>query len=163
METKNTLLIAGTGRSGTTAFRKMVESHPDVCSVPEWRYMTDPCGLVEFFLIARSGNPFMQDQAYRRLEDLFNKITDNSFSKRLIQKAFGGTGVSGKRFTFPYASKVPDKTLPGFNNLVHAFMEDLQVFTWNGQYEGSNFLQKNLNVFSLTNIIIAKIVGSPSH
>lgn len=148
MEAKNTLLIAGTGRSGTTAFRKMVESHPDVCSVPEWRFMTDPCGLVEFLLIARSGNPFMQDQAFRRLQGFFQKIMDDSFPKRLTRKVLGDATVFGRRLTFPYANDVPEKILPGFNNLAHAFLEDLQVFTWKGQYAGTNFLQKNLNVFT---------------
>ena len=80
------LLIGGTGRSGTTIFRKIIELHPDVATIPEWRLLTDPEGIIEYLLLIEQGNPFMLDQAFRRLEKLFDDLQHSSFISRLISR-----------------------------------------------------------------------------
>ena len=151
MDPKPTLLIAGTGRSGTTAFRKMVESHSRVCSIPEWRYLTDPRGLVEFISIARCGNPFIIDQAYKRLSSLFKEILRSKSRYKIFNRVMQLLPQNKRRLTLPYLGTSPETELPGITNLINQLLADLSCFEWEGQYAGTGFLNRKTNVYIVPN------------
>lgn len=86
MSNKPVMLIGGTGRSGTTILAKMFSQHPDVATLPEWRLLTDPGGIVEFLTIAENGNPFCIDQAYRRLDIFLKRLGSKNYVSRALVK-----------------------------------------------------------------------------
>jgi hypothetical protein len=135
------LLIGGTGRSGTTIFRKIVELHPDVATIPEWRLLTDPEGIIEYLLLIEQGNPFMLDQAFRRLEKLFDDLQHSSFISRLISRFNKIDKISTRRITNRYYGIDADKMYPGFKQAANILFEELADFHWYGQYAGMKFGQ----------------------
>jgi hypothetical protein len=131
------LLIGGTGRSGTTIFRKIMELHPDIATIPEWRILTDPNGIIEYLTIIKKGNPSMCDQAFRRLRDMLKDVANPSYLSRFIIKFFAKYElISPYRLTSRYYSISAEKELPGFSRIANVLLESLTDFQWKGQYAG---------------------------
>lgn len=136
------LLIGGTGRSGTTIFRKVMECHPDIATVPEWRILTDPGGIVEYLTVLRQGNPSMCDQAYRRLCLLLKDVPHSAFFSRVVSRFFPKLeSLSPRRLTWRYSTMSAEKDLPGFSVIADDLLHALANFFWHGQYAGLQFGQ----------------------
>lgn len=135
------LLIGGTGRSGTTIFRRIMEGHPDVATIPEWRILTDPDGIVEYLTVLELGNPSMCDQAYRRLMRLFKDVAIPSYWSRVMNIFSSLEFRSSHRLTWRYSMMMADRELPGFSRLVNGLLRSLVDFQWRGQYAGLQFGQ----------------------
>ena len=155
------LLIGGTGRSGTTIFRKIIEIHPDVATIPEWRLLTDPDGVIEYLILLDSGNPFMLDQAFRRLEKLFDDLQHSSFISRFISRFNKIDRISTRRITSRYYGINADKIYPGFKDAANIMFEGLADFHWYGQYAGMK-LGQSKNVTGIVGDLerAEQIVGS---
>ena len=135
------LLIGGSGRSGTTILRKIVEIHPDVVVLPEFRLLTDPDGIVEYLLLLEDGNPFMLDQAFRRLELMFDDLQRTSIISKIISRFNYIDRNCRHRVTNRYFSMNAEKLLPGFRDAANSFLEELADFHWHGEYAGMKFGQ----------------------
>lgn len=130
------LLIGGTGRSGTTIFRKVIECHPQVATVPEWRLLTDPDGIVEYLMLLENGNPFMADQAYRRLAKLLKDLEGGDLWSRVVSRFRTLDEVSPWRITSRYFGVAAKRVLPNFSVMAAELLEELADFHWRGQYSG---------------------------
>ena len=135
------LLIGGTGRSGTTIFRKMLERHPDIATVPEWRILTDPDGIIEYLTLLQKGNPSMCDQAHRRLHRLLKDVAQPAFLSRVIHRFPKLESFSPCRLTWRYSTMTAERELPGFSLMVTELLHSLVDFQWHGQYAGLKFGQ----------------------
>lgn len=135
------LLIGGTGRSGSTIFRRVMESHPAVATVPEWRILTDPGGIVEYLTILERGNPAMCDQAYRRLSGVVRDLARSDLISRIVERFVKVEFLNPRRLTRRYASIMAERGLPGFSVAAEAMLERLIEFKWRGQYAGLQFWQ----------------------
>jgi hypothetical protein len=135
------LLIGGTGRSGTTIFRKLMERHPDVATVPEWRFLTDPGGIVEYLTVLKQGNPYMCDQAYRRLCRLLKDVAQPAFLSRIVNRFSKLQSHSPCRLTWRYSTMTAERELPGFSLMMDKLLHSLVDFHWYGQYAGLQFGQ----------------------
>lgn len=141
------LLIGGTGRSGTTVLRTLIERHRDVASVPEWRFISDPDGLLEFLKVTELENPFCNDQAHRRLESLFRDISRSSFGSRAMMRFMPLLEqASPWRLTARAHGTVGPRVLPNFSELSENFLNDLVRFKWSGHYAGMRRWQKKSEV-----------------
>jgi hypothetical protein len=146
------LLIGGTGRSGTTIFRKIIEQHPDVATIPEWRLLTDPEGIVEYLKILENGNPFMLDQAYRRLVRFISDLQEPHYFSRLLSHFEIFENMGSYRLTSRYFGVNAEKSLPGFCKLSSEFLEALVDFRWYGQYAGLKQFQNKEIVHVIENV-----------
>ena len=129
------ILITGTGRSGTTILKKIFEKHPDIASVPEWRVLTDPGGIIEFLTILELGNPFQIDQSYKRLLKAVKQISNdnkayvylnillskfNNYTKNKLDQSYANLTVKNQSTNFKYLS----------NN----YLKSLIKYEWDGDY-----------------------------
>ena len=109
--------ITGSGRSGTTILKKIFEKHPSIASVPEWRILTDPGGIIEFLNILKLGNPFLIDYSYKRLIKTLKHISNdnktyiylnillsklNRFTKIKIDQSYANLSVNNQSTNFKY-------------------------------------------------------------
>ncbi|EDY85643.1 hypothetical protein GP5015_431 [gamma proteobacterium HTCC5015] len=148
------LLIGGSGRSGTTVLCRAFGCHPDISNVPEWRFMTDPGGVVDFYSGLKYGpwTPFKYHEEVIRLEKNLSKIQKRgllgsvlgaSLLKRLFFKFFG-INVSPK-----YARTDASAYSPNFGKIKNQFIESLVDFKSPGYWVGSKFLSKAELSFAL--------------
>lgn len=147
---KPVLLISGTGRSGTTIFRKVMEQHPLVATVPEWRFLTDPGGIIEYLTLLDNGNPFIVDQAFRRLSRLFGELQNIDILSRFISKFNILAKSVPFKTTNAYYNMPAERVLPGFSVMVEELLRNLVDFHWHGEYMGMKRGQKK---------IVAGVVG----
>ena len=127
--------ITGSGRSGTTILKKIFEKHPSIASVPEWRILTDPGGIIEFLNILKLGNPFLIDYSYKRLIKTLKHISNdnktyiylnillsklNRFTKSKIDQSYANLSVNNQSTNFKYLS----------NN----YLKSLIKYEWEGDY-----------------------------
>lgn len=141
------ILIGGTGRSGTTILRKIIESHKDVATIPEWRFLSDPDGILEYLYILENSNPFSIDQAYRRLRSLFIDITDASVISKIIAKFSYLESKSSIRLTQRGYGNFSSQKIPNIQALIEEYLESLKQFEWSGQYAGLKRFQSRKNIF----------------
>ena len=82
---KNTLLIGGTGRSGTSILNRIFSNHPDITDIPEWRFLTDPDGIIDFYNSSRFWSPYHYDIRLKRLESLLYSVNNGSSFHRIFK------------------------------------------------------------------------------
>ena len=96
MNNNNTLLIGGSGRSGTTILSRIFAQHPDICIAPEFRFLIDPDGIIDFYsTVFQSWSPYHFDFKVKRLEenirtrcvlDMLNKKKKEKKRKRYLKR-----------------------------------------------------------------------------
>ncbi len=144
----NIIFIGGTGRSGTTVVRKILERHSQVVALPfESRFISDPDGIVDFYRVYTANwSPYLADRRIKRLEAfLLSLAKANNFHKflnKMIQ-------VINKRSLIispkAYADWELEKYIPNFEKYVRELISELYEFTfpaiWRGT-EGYTFSPK---------------------
>ncbi len=83
----------------------------------------------------------MLDQAFRRLEVLFDDLQHSSFLSRFISRFNKIDKGCNRRITSRYFGVNAEKMLPGFKTVAKYFLEELVDFHWYGQYAGLKFGQ----------------------
>lgn len=79
-----TILIGGTGRSGTNILKDILSSHPKTFAFPfETRFTIDPDGIADFIkTYNESWSPYIIDRKIKRLHKLLNELGSLSSKKR---------------------------------------------------------------------------------
>lgn len=140
-------LIGGTGRSGTTVLAKILALHPALADVPEWRFLVDPDGLMDFYAAFKgSWSPYLYDVKLRRLTRLLRRVGRHRRLSRVWDLVVRSTRVNrlvGRHLVAPYASINVSQHCPRFQRFVDALLEDLGGFRYEGDWVGSELLQRS--------------------
>lgn len=159
-------MIGGTGRCGTTILRDIFRNHPDVATVPEWRFMVDPDGLLDFYsTFLACWSPYLYDVKLKRLESLLRKIGRNNYIGAVSSYSQKKIGLRQKlpyRLAGAYSEVLyVKKYCPDYSMLVKELINDLNEFSYKGQWFGKKFLWKNEFKYGSTgkNRDIAKKIG----
>lgn len=144
--------MGGTGRSGTKLLRRLVGRHPDVFEAPEWRFMIDPGGLVDFYAsLDRVWSPLIFDRRYKELERLLHRVADASLPMKLytrLIKHFELQRFFGRSIIPAYAGIQAELYCPGFNELVKELLLCLKEFDFPGRWVGSELFSRNSFAFA---------------
>ena len=140
------LLIGGSGRSGTTILCRAMGRHPDVTDVPEWRFTTDPDGVIDFYTQATTGlqSPFHYDIRIKRLQALLRhvatqgRMTSPLGSSRVRQWS---ARTLGRNLAAPYARTQATDYSPNFATLSQQLIDDLTTFAFRGYWVGMHPLE----------------------
>lgn len=143
-------LIGGTGRSGTKILKWTFQNHPDFKTVPkigEWRLITDPGGIVDFYNSLNAGwSPYYYDVKLRRLKKLLEQVGRvdrlNILYEAFLQKS-GIQKVFPYHLTQRYIGVNLKKHCPGYQNYVNQLVNNLTQFQYRAAWDASEFLQKN--------------------
>jgi len=136
MEPFNILLIGGSGRSGTTILSKIMSMHPNISNVPEFRYLIDPDGIIDFYNSAGEWSPYQYDLKLKRLEALLKDVARTDFISNMI--AYGTyvfRNFSWKLRPRYWGVSVSDYC-PNFKNNVDELIHNLTDFSFNGNWIG---------------------------
>lgn len=137
---RNIVLIGGTGRCGTTVLRRMLARHPDVAAVPEWRFMVDPGGVIDFCASSVSTwSPLMFDDRLRRLRFVLESVQEKSAAVRLYRRAIHRLGLSrwgGRGLDVAYGAIDAQRFSPHFGELADRLLRELSVFSYQCQWTG---------------------------
>ena len=152
--------IGGSGRSGTTILRRLLGTQLGVLEIPEWRFLLDPDGLLDFSNgLEKSWTPALYDRKLKRLKSLLCKVQSNSgfinIYRRLIYK-LGLSVVLNRYLDVAYGAVDVNQLCPSFNKHVQEMTSSLVGFSYNSVWTGSHFLENN-NMYFLDPIEINKI------
>lgn len=149
---RSVCLIGGSGRSGTTILREIFAKHPDVVTVGEMRFLTDPDGVLDFFgTFISSWDPYLYDLRVRRLIVLLQAIgRRRPFMRKVWLRINNRLGMS-KRFPFIFVPRYVDVCLvddcPDYFKLVDQLAHKLIDFTYSGRWIGSQLLERNALIY----------------
>lgn len=135
------LLIGGSGRSGTTILCRAMGLHPEVTDVPEWRFTTDPDGVIDFYAQSVSGlqSPFHFDVRLKRLQHLLNKVARRSRAGAVLGSARFRQAAStrvGRNLSPAYARTNALDFSPNFERFAEKLIADLTSFAYRGYWVG---------------------------
>ena len=113
MSNQNFFLIGGGGRSGTTILSKIFSKHSQFAVVPEWRFVIDPDGLLDFLSsVVNSWTPYIYSLKLQRLETLLSDVEKNikaAWFFKLLEKLNKNFIKSRFNLTFRYSKIEADK------------------------------------------------------
>ncbi|MGM0608940.1 MAG: sulfotransferase family protein [Candidatus Muiribacteriota bacterium] len=143
-------LIGGTSRSGTKILKWAFKHHPDFKTIPnigEWRIITDPDGIVDFYNSLNAGwSPYYFDTKLRRLKRIL-KLVGRVDRLNILYEAF--LQKSGIQKFFPYHLSQRyigvnlQKHCPGYKKHVNQLIENLTQFKYRACWDASRFGQRN--------------------
>jgi hypothetical protein len=145
----NNLVIGGSGRSGTTILAKIFSEHPEFVIVPEWRFLIDPGGVLDFYIgVKNLWTPYIYDKKLNDLINVMNNIKRKNylFVNKLDSKL-------KKHFNIrigllpQYSTINPYHVSPNFKEIVNSFLNELVGFKYNCQWSGSKFLEKTVVLY----------------
>lgn len=141
------LLIGGTGRSGTTILNRLLAQHPTIADVPEWRFVTDPDGILDFLTSLETWNPYKAHRQWQRLESLLRACERSDWLTRgfaALERAFPGMS----RCLRPaYAGIGASRFCPSFGRLADELLEKLSVFGFQGWWIGTAWGERKQMVY----------------
>jgi len=150
----NFLIIGGTGRSGTTILSKIFKSHPEFASVPEWRFLIDPDGIIDFYQSVKySWSPYLYNIKLKRLDKILKNISHSSKYYRYWRKI---NKILDKYFSFnynlipQYSSINTKKYSPNFKEISKDLIEGLKSFKYQTYWSGSVFLDSKNQYYKTT-------------
>ena len=135
------MLIGGSGRSGTTILCRTFARHPQVSDVPEWRFTTDPDGVVDFYTQCTQGvqSPFHFDVRIKRLESLLRAVASRGPVDALLgsSRVRRAASTALRRNPAPmYARTAAGAFSPNFEALSRQFIDRLTSSTYDGYWVG---------------------------
>lgn len=142
MGNKNVLLIGGTGRSGTTILNRIFSSHPNVTDVPEWRFLIDPDGIIDFYKSAMQWSPYHYDVKLNRLEKLLSAVYKRNTLAASLDKLLRILKISQffpVKISPRYAAINIRKHCPDFDEHAQELLSNLQKFKFAGSWIGAPF------------------------
>ncbi len=147
-----TILIGGTGRSGTNILKEIIGNHSEVCLLPfEYRFIIDPSGIVDFYNSIRSSwSPYFSDHKIKELENFLKNLSHRNYIKYIISKIIKiidkkGLLISPERYTEWELSK----WIPDYDKYVDELIENLKDFKYRGIWPGTrSFSVKNRIFFT---------------
>lgn len=149
----NFFLIGGTGRSGTTILCRAFGQHPGFTDVPEWRFMTDPDGIIDFSRHSdmELDSPFHYDRRVKRLDNLLRSIGGRSvpsrfLGTRIVRKI--ASSISNRNLSPAYARTNADFYSPNFDQYRIELIANLRDWTYEGYWIGMEFLESTRISFS---------------
>lgn len=150
MASNNICLIGGSGRSGTTILSRIFSKHPQITAVPEWRYLIDPDGIIDFYTNCESWSPYHYDLKVKRLHRLLRKVSRRNLISTIdvlprVSKFITNLPVN---FRPRYLNICTKKYCSDFKQLADHLIEQLIAFSFNGYWTGMPALQKNRIVYS---------------
>ncbi|WP_198264127.1 sulfotransferase family protein [sulfur-oxidizing endosymbiont of Gigantopelta aegis] len=132
-------LIGGSGRSGTTIVSKMFAKHPDLTDVPEWRFLIDPDGIIDFLNNSDFWSPYHYDVYIKRLNALLLKTAKSSWYDKLLryidEQIFIKTHFKFK-VTAAYSGVSVSKISPQFLFHVENLITQLNQFQYKARWIG---------------------------
>ncbi|NQV53853.1 MAG: sulfotransferase [Flavobacteriales bacterium] len=136
----DTLFITGTGRSGTNILKKIMSRHSAIASLPfEYRFIIDPDGVIDFYRSYPAlWSPYRADKQIKRLENFLRSLSVVDASKAANTETAKTKDPTGLAYTPPpYAGWELSKWIPGYANLIDAFINDIRLFSYSGVWPGS--------------------------
>lgn len=143
-------LIGGTGRCGTSLLSDIFANHPDVATVPEWRFMIDPDGILDYINNVSVWSPYHVDIRIKRLEELlcalgsgnlFLKVA-NRFTRKYLE------GITANKLSKKYLGIDATKYSPNFLKLSDELISKLYNKQFNGYWIGMPFWAKKQIYYS---------------
>lgn len=136
----NIIFIGGTGRSGTTVVRKVLERHSQVVALSfESRFISDPDGVVDFYTTySANWSPYLADRRIKRLEDFLLTLA----KVNPLHKFFGKIiKIINKRGLFitpkAYADWELAQHIPNFEQYVKELISELREFSFPAIWRGT--------------------------
>ena len=137
-------LIGGSGRSGTTIFRRLFETHPDVCCIQEWRIPVDPGGLVDFFSgITETWTPLIFDARYRELARIISKTGNKNYLTKIYRSFFHKFPFykfTDFNFDIAYGAVDLSTFSPRYESLAKELLQELQKFKYQASWTGKEWM-----------------------
>lgn len=138
-----TLFIGGTGRSGTTIFKRILQAHSDVAGIPEYRITLDPGGLLDFYTTFKHDwTPFLYDQRLRLLKETLLKAAHSNPLAPYYRYAVKKSGLAFNRkakLEAQYTTIGLQKYNPKYREQVDHLIEDLTDFSYQASWTGLEF------------------------
>lgn len=127
--------------------------HPDVTDVPEWRFTTDPDGIIDFYTQACDGvqSPFHFDVRLKRLQSLLANVAERGpIDSVLGSSRFRRWAASTVRRNLSPAYARTDATSysPNFERFSAELIEDLTTFSYQGYWVGMHAFESSQISFS---------------
>ncbi|MBD3404263.1 hypothetical protein GF420_15345 [candidate division GN15 bacterium] len=138
-------LIGGTGRSGTSILTKLFSRHPAMCNVPEWRFLVDPDGLLDFYSSVDAWTPYVYDRRLKRLDHML-RVLSRRHPLWLIFAALHRWDLlrlSRWNLRAYYAGINTVRYCPDFKRLSAELIDKLNQFRYRGYWIGLPWLEKN--------------------
>lgn len=162
----NICLIGGTGRSGTTILHRIFSKHPKVNEFfPEWRFMIDPDGLIDFYNAFNDNwSPVHFDVRIKRLKKLLLDVRNTSFFRRGYLYFVRSTGIQELlpfKIDYRYAGRNVENYCQDYLEMVDELIDELTLFKYRGSWIGQGIFDKKEISFGgpFSKKKLAKIMG----
>ncbi len=131
-------LIGGTGRSGTTILSKIFANHPKICNVPEWRFLIDPDGIIDFYTSGDAWSPYHYDLRVKRLFALLKNVSHQQYNSKFLFILEKLGLISHIPFSLlpSYPFSEASKFCPNFDSFCNELKNELVRFKFKGSWEG---------------------------
>lgn len=149
-DSSNITLLGGTGRCGTTIVSRVLGRHPRIAVTPEWRFMIDPDGVLEF--CASAGlpwTPYHYDLRLKRLAATLAAATRSGRLEWLVSRfrPRWAERLIGRRLRRRYGGIDAEQSCPGFSELVSSLIDRLSDFRFPGTWIGAEALSRTTMVY----------------
>jgi hypothetical protein len=150
MKDKTVRLIGGSGRSGTTILAKIFNNHSQVVVAPEWRFLIDPDGILDFIKNSHRWSPYHVDTQYKRLKKLLLAVADVNRLQRYLNKKIKQSALDNfRRKLLPrYSAISAHNVSPNYLKIVERLFDELSDFKYSGYWVGMPFLAKKEMYYS---------------
>ena len=133
--------IGGTGRSGTTILKRILNNHSSCIGIPEYRFSIDPDGLIPFLnTIKTSWSPYTYHKNYLRLFNLLIKLGYGSNFTKVVSYSYRKLNldnfVNYNLFPQYFGSNISMHS-PNYSTLLENLKNDLSKVSYNGNWNGS--------------------------
>ncbi|MEQ9188372.1 MAG: sulfotransferase [Cryomorphaceae bacterium] len=137
----DTLLITGTGRSGTNILKKILSGHSEMASLPfEYRFIIDPDGVIDFYrTYPVLWSPYRADKLIKRFEHFLKSLASLDGDKAERTAKALALDPSGLELSPPpYSGWELEKWIPGYGDLIDAMINEIRSFEYAGIWPGTD-------------------------
>ena len=147
-------LIGGSGRSGSTILKKILQQHSEIFALPyELQITVCPDGLIDFFCSIEScWSPQLFDSKISRLKSVLKSIGEKpNLMSNIIDGLLRSSGIS-KKMNMKSVPRYNEYSLlqycENYQNLVDKFIDELTDFKYSGWFIGHNTFHRESIHFS---------------